>query len=487
MAEEQHQRFPPPTLPPPPPQHQQHQQPVSPEHLHQHHPHHQSRAPVAPRAHMAATVLPSIHESRGYPSQPPSSAGRPYPPDARFASPSAVNGFQPPQPGHQQQPPPPGYLPPLQASPTEARSPAYPPPHPEQQRTPFLDERRPPGLYGGDAYFFRGPPSAGPVPPNGYSRQPPGPYQEYAQQAAGAPAMAQAAPRQRTSIACRYCRKRKIRCSGYQNTPSGKCQNCARMNQECIFQPVSSSSSTAFIPVSAVPGGVPPGTQLFGAYGQPLAPNAAHPYPPQHHPGGPPPGLYPPPPPPPLQQQQQQQQQQQHQQQQHQQQQQQQQQQQHQQQQHHQQQQQQQPPPTQSPTGSYSSYGDEASQMVGRRRRRTPEERDEGYRLPPPRGGEEEPRRRSPAELSGGDSSPGGSGGSMAHGPYQPSRQSPRGAAPVPLPSGASSGSTPARQQSGQPSSVMSLSNLVEKNDIDRTMIDRLNHAREAKSTNGSR
>jgi hypothetical protein len=46
------------------------------------------------------------------------------------------------------------------------------------------------------------------------------------------------------------------------------------MNQECIFQPVSSSSSTAFIPVSAVPSGVPPGTQLFGAYGQPLSPNS---------------------------------------------------------------------------------------------------------------------------------------------------------------------------------------------------------------------
>ncbi|RDA88101.1 hypothetical protein CP533_0515 [Ophiocordyceps camponoti-saundersi (nom. inval.)] len=443
MAEEQHQRFPP---PPPPPQ-----PPVSPEHHHQHHPHHQSRAPVAPRATMAATVLPSIHESRGYPSQPSSSAGRPYPPDARFASPSTVNGYQTPQPGQQQ--PPPGYLPPLQASPTEARSPAYPPPHPDQQRTPYLDERRPPGLYGGDAFFFRGPPSAGPVPPNGYPRQSPGAYPEYAQQAAGAPAMAQAAPRQRTSIACRYCRKRKIRCSGYQNTPSGKCQNCARMNQECIFQPVSSSSSTAFIPVSAVPGGVPPGTQLFGAYGQPLAPNAAHPYPPQQHPGGPPPGLYPPPPPPP--------------------------------QQHHQQQQ---PPPTQSPTGSYSSYGDEASQVVGRRRRRTPEEREEGYRLPPPRGGDEEPRRRSPAELSG-DSSPGGGGGGggMAHGPYHSSRQSPRGVAPVPMTSGSSGGSTtPARQQTGQPSSVMSLSNLVEKNDIDRTMIDRLNHAREAKAANGS-
>lgn len=43
------------------------------------------------------------------------------------------------------------------------------------------------------------------------------------------------------------------------------------MNQECVFQPVSSTSSTAFVPVSALPNGVPPGVQLFGAYGQPLA------------------------------------------------------------------------------------------------------------------------------------------------------------------------------------------------------------------------
>ncbi|PHH68797.1 hypothetical protein CDD80_7236 [Ophiocordyceps camponoti-rufipedis] len=434
-------------------QHQQHQHqqrfpPVSPES--QHPPH--SRAPVAPRGAMAATVLPSIHETRaatGYAPQPPPSA-RPYPIDARFSSPAAVNGYPPP--AAQQPSSSTTYLPPLQASPTDARSPIYPPP--PEQRTPYLDDRRPPGPYGAEAFYFRGPPS-GPVPPNGYPRPPQGPYQEYAQQAAGAPAMAQAAPRQRTSIACRYCRKRKIRCSGYQNTPGGKCQNCARMNQECIFQPVSSSSSTAFIPVSAVPGGVPPGTQLFGAYGQPLAPNAMpgpHPYPPQQHPGGPPPqGLYPPQP--------------------------------------QQQGQQQPPPPTQSPTGSYSSYGDETSQVAGRRRRRTPEEREEGYRLPPPRGGggsigggsgEDEARRRSPAELSG-DSSPGGA----AHGPYQSSRQSPR-APMASAPNGSSGGSTPGRQQSGQSSSVMSLSNLVEKNDIDRTMIDRLNHARD-KGTNGSR
>lgn len=256
------------------------------------------------------------------------------------------------------------------------------------------------------------------------------------------------------------------------------------MNQECIFQPVSSSSSTAFIPVSAVPGGVPPGTQLFGAYGQPLALNsvpASHPFN-QSLPGGPGPGPPPPPPPP--------------------------------------------PPshaanyypssqaqPTQSPTESFSSHGDagreDATQAAGRRRRRTPEEREEGYRLPPPRSAtsEEDARRKSPAEYSN-HSSPSG----LAHLPYQGTRKSPRSGTAVPqtvpgaghsaaaagrrspgAPNESSGSSTPARQhassvsQPQNPSSVMSLSNLVDKNDIDRTMIDRLNRPRDGKSLNGSR
>ncbi|KAK8002302.1 hypothetical protein PG989_002021 [Apiospora arundinis] len=66
-------------------------------------------------------------------------------------------------------------------------------------------------------------------------------------------------------------RRRKIRCSGYANSLGGKCTNCTKMNQECIFQPVSSSAPTAFVLVSALQNGIPPGTQLFGAYGQPLS------------------------------------------------------------------------------------------------------------------------------------------------------------------------------------------------------------------------
>ncbi|KAI9163588.1 hypothetical protein HJFPF1_05206 [Paramyrothecium foliicola] len=435
----------------------------------------------APRGTMAASVtLPSIHDPRAAApyGAPPHPAARGYAPDPRYASPNAVNGY--PAPGAQQAPP--TYLPPLQPQ-SDPRSPGY---APQDQRGGYYDERRPPPppqyheQYPQDPYYGRPPPQGPPMPPNGYPRDyrgpppPPGVYygQEYPPPGpGGVPAtMAQAAPRQRTSIACRYCRKRKIRCSGYQSAPGGKCQNCARMNQECIFQPVSSSSSTAFVPVSAVPGGVPPGTQLFGAYGQPLAPNSV---PGQYPPGSA--GQGPPQPSGPYYQQ-----------------------------------------PMQSPTESYSSYGeairDDSSQTGGRRRRRTSEEQEDGYRLPPPRAGvqEEDPRRRSPAEFSN-HSSPNG----LNYPPYPGARQSPRNPS-LPLPSvgaghggsapggrspvaqtNSSGASTPGRQTAAPTSqppqsttpSIMSLSNLVEKNDIDKTMIQRLNRPRDASTgqQNGNR
>ncbi|KAL3956612.1 hypothetical protein ACCO45_009458 [Purpureocillium lilacinum] len=342
---------------------------------------------------------------------------------------------------------------------------------PPDQRGGYYDDRRPPPgqypdphqaqQYAAEGYYYRGPP--GVVPPNGYPRPPQGPYQEYAPQPGGAPGMAQAAPRQRTSIACRYCRKRKIRCSGYQNTPGGKCQNCARMNQECIFQPVSSSSSTAFIPCLAECPRNPTVRRVRPAVGSQLrARRAPLPASPSR---GPPPGPAPPnyysqhpaPPPHPSQ-------------------------------------------PTQSPTESFSSYGDDA-QVAGRRRRRTPRNAKKATGCLPPRSGaaDEEARRRSPAEFSN-NSSP----GNLAHLPYQGARQSPRNAAALPQPpgqggrspgaaNGSSGASTPARQQqasSGQSqnsTSVMSLSNLVDKSDIDRGMIDRLNRPRDSKGANGSR
>jgi len=87
-----------------------------------------------------------------------------------------------------------------------------------------------------------------------------------------------------------------IRCSGFDQNPEGRCSNCQRFQQECIFTPVSSQAQ-AFVPAHAVypnmrnmgvgPDGrprpmiYPQGTQLFGAHGQPLGPlppQAASPY-----------------------------------------------------------------------------------------------------------------------------------------------------------------------------------------------------------------
>jgi hypothetical protein len=80
----------------------------------------------------------------------------------------------------------------------------------------------------------------------------------------------QPAPRQRTAIACRYCRRRKIRCSGFETSPDGRCANCMRFNQECVFTPVSSQSGPiqAFVP--APPGAVSGRTQIYGPHGTPL-------------------------------------------------------------------------------------------------------------------------------------------------------------------------------------------------------------------------
>lgn len=139
------------------------------------------------------------------------------------------------------------------------------------------------------------------------------------------------------------------------------CTNCRKTGNKCIFQPVSSSSTTAFVPVSAVPGGVPPGTPLYGAFGQPLAQGAA--------PGGQPAGAALPPPssgaPPAFAQQ-----------------------------------------PQQGPESSYglpsptvSYYPPPPEDRDARRRR--PREEDHAQRLPPPNVyGEPDPRRRSPASAS---------------------------------------------------------------------------------------
>ncbi|KAI9817524.1 MAG: hypothetical protein M1827_001134 [Pycnora praestabilis] len=99
----------------------------------------------------------------------------------------------------------------------------------------------------------------------------------------------QPAPRQRTAIACRYCRRRKIRCSGFESSEDGRCTNCQRFQQECMFTPVSSQAQ-AFVPAhTAYPhlrnqGGsgqsinvrgralYPQNPVIYGAHGQPLGP-----------------------------------------------------------------------------------------------------------------------------------------------------------------------------------------------------------------------
>lgn len=124
----------------------------------------------------------------------------------------------------------------------------------------------------------------------------------------------QPAPRQRTAIACRYCRRRKvnrprsyvpplplsgrltihkIRCSGFEASEDGRCTNCQRFQQECIFTPVSSQAQ-AFVPAhTAYPhlrntGGIPPQRGgrsiypqqgppvIYGAHGQPLGAMPPH-------------------------------------------------------------------------------------------------------------------------------------------------------------------------------------------------------------------
>ncbi|KAI7660535.1 hypothetical protein KC318_g10026, partial [Hortaea werneckii] len=78
----------------------------------------------------------------------------------------------------------------------------------------------------------------------------------------------------------------------------GRCTNCQRFSQECVFTPVSAQTQ-AFVPAHTVWRGQnpPPNTQLYGAYGQPLpAGGRQEPYPPQQpqQPGQP--GQYPQPP-----------------------------------------------------------------------------------------------------------------------------------------------------------------------------------------------
>ncbi|PKS12092.1 hypothetical protein jhhlp_001388 [Lomentospora prolificans] len=458
-----------------------------------------------PQSSQAPVTLPPIRDpGSGYSSQQ-SYTGSPLPAPANgYAQgpppPQGANGYTGPQNGPSSLPP---FQPPRQG--VDPRSPGY---SAQGDRRDEYYQQRPP--YDRDPYYsgYRGHPPP-PDYPRDYGRgQPPphddyrrdhgpprhdpnypprGPYEaDYAnggharngyppyQQAPPPPQAAplqQAAPRQRTSIACRYCRKRKIRCSGYQNAPGGRCVNCTRMNQECIFQPVSSSSSAAFVHVSAVPGGIAPGTPLYGAYGQPLPQGPGGP--PQQPPPGPPPAgapqgaSYAPA-------------------------------------QAVQSQQPYYPQPVRSPTDVHSPYAEsDAASASGRRRRRESEEGHE-RRLPPPSGHEEELWRRSPVSGSGSPRSqyypsqgplpapPGSSAGThtppiSSTGPTPPQRSPATSHSSTPNGHGSSTnGATPTPQAkalsplSAGASSVMSVKSILgdsPAHDMDRNMLGRLNRS----------
>lgn len=185
------------------------------------------------------------------------------------------------------------------------------------------------------------------------------------------------------------------------------------MNQECIFQPVSSSSSTAFVPVSALHNGViPPGTQLFGAYGQPIPVPVGHP---SH--GYPAPG-------PSYEQ------------------------------------------PLPSPTGSYGSFTEDRSEAS--RRRPRPSDEDHAMRLPPPNTfPPDDNRRRSPSSSSPGYLQP-FSGPPAQHAPPSYDNR-------TPPPRGSPSGSQPAGQPSTSVMSLGSIMDSAPGRDIDNNMLGRLN------------
>ncbi|KAL8899698.1 MAG: hypothetical protein Q9207_006056 [Kuettlingeria erythrocarpa] len=146
-------------------------------------------------------------------------------------------------------------------------------------------------------YYRHPPPEMYPGYPHDPHRPPPPPHQMYPSH--------QPAPRQRTAIACRYCRRRKIRCSGFEASEDGRCTNCQRFQQECIFTPVSAHAS-AFVPAhtayphlrNAAPmpqrgGGRPlypqqagPPPAIYGAHGQPLG-MPMHGQDPNYHPSPP--------------------------------------------------------------------------------------------------------------------------------------------------------------------------------------------------------
>ncbi|KAM7220014.1 hypothetical protein V8F06_004528 [Rhypophila decipiens] len=361
------------------------------------------------------------------PVAPPPPPAAMYPPDPRYPDPRYAQDqrawpSEPPATAN-------GYAPPAE--------PRYPPP-PSSDRRPYDDRSRYEGPRQYDEHSRQYDRPAYPDPYYGTQAdaQRPAPYAyapyapqhgyQYPPQQQPPPQQPQAAPRQRTSIACRYCRKRKIRCSGYANTPNGKCTNCDKLKIDCVFQPVSSNASTAFVPVSAIAGGVPPGTLLYGAYGQPLAPTSGQSGPgPQTYSVTP--SDYP-------------------------------------------------PPPAHSPTTSQYPPLDDRERDMARRRTRPPEDGHD-LRLPPPNyPKDDDPRRRSPSSNHSNGTPP------MAYHSYPPTGydQGPSDAARRTSPTGPPPTSQPA-------ANPMSLNHLIGSpesrdrgpgRDIDRSMLGKLDRRR---------
>ncbi|TGO16231.1 hypothetical protein BTUL_0030g00150 [Botrytis tulipae] len=223
----------------------------------------------------------SFGDGRGYSQQPP-------PPSYRHHSYQDSRGY----PQQQQQPPPVtrhhsynderGY--------SQQQHPA-PSHHSYQDSRGYSQQQHPPAPSHHSYQDSRGYPQQQPPHPAHYPYHDGRSYPQD-QPPTAQPPLRQSAPRQRTAIACKYCRRRKIRCSGFTADGSGgQCTNCSRFKQECIFTPV--SSAQAFVPLIALTealNGRETHPNIFGAYGQPLPgdpvnQNRPEPYQGYHPPG----------------------------------------------------------------------------------------------------------------------------------------------------------------------------------------------------------
>ncbi|CAG8974062.1 hypothetical protein HYALB_00009564 [Hymenoscyphus albidus] len=249
------------------------------------------------REHPDSHYPPPSRDPRVYPESQ-------YPPPTRESDPYPIR--DPRDQPQSQYPPPPGeeddraraYHHPHHRAPPSSNGVTLPPLSPYETPSPYGAQQPPPQHANGyppvPQSYPQGPPGPYSAPQAGYRNDRPyqQPAQDYGRPGQQHMAFSQSAPRQRTAIACRYCRRRKIRCSGFDANPEGRCSNCVRFQQDCFFAPVSSQAQ-AFVPAHTVyphmrqnsgmnhtgheeqtmyprhAGATP---QLYGAHGQPLGP-----------------------------------------------------------------------------------------------------------------------------------------------------------------------------------------------------------------------